>query len=115
MSDILRNDASHPAVHVQTRTRDEIERWLVHWLSETVGPDLACTIKPGEPFSNYGLDSLAAVMLSEQVSDWLGWTVPVLSVFDYPSPAELAEFLASSTIPNLATNPRPTSNATGHR
>jgi acyl carrier protein len=115
MNDILHNNADHPAVQVQTRTKEEIERWLVRWLSETVGPDLVRTIDPGEPFSSYGLDSLAAVMLSEQVSDWLGWTVPVLSVFDYPCPAELAAFLASPTTPNLATNPHPTPNATGHR
>jgi acyl-CoA synthetase (AMP-forming)/AMP-acid ligase II/acyl carrier protein len=88
----------------QMRTKEEIERWLVCWLSETLGRDLARSIDPGKQFFSYGIDSLAAVMLMERLSDWLGWTVQPETILDHPSPMELAAFLANATTPDLATD-----------
>jgi acyl carrier protein len=72
----------------------EIERWILHWLSDLVGPNVAPTIDPQEPFFTYGVDSLALVRLGAQLSEWLGETVSDEMMFDHPTPRELAEFLA---------------------
>ena len=105
LSDTPPANNPHSANRLQMRTKEEIEQWLVRWLAETVGRDLARSIDPGKPFFSYGIDSLAAVMLMERLSDWLGWTVQPETILDHASPVELAAFLANPTTPDLATDP----------
>jgi acyl carrier protein len=75
-------------------TASEIEGWILRWLSDLVGPNVANRIDPQAPFFAYGVDSLALVKLGAQLSEWLGKTVSNDMMFDHASPRELAEFLA---------------------
>src|SRR5262249_52899012 len=57
-------------VHLTSRTREEIQKWLVAHVSQRLAVE-AGQIDIHEPFSRYGLDSIAAVSLSGTLEKWL--------------------------------------------
>ena len=75
-------------------TAPEIERSILSWLSQTIGPNVAQTIDPESCFFDYGVDSLALVKLGAYLSELLGKTVSDDTILDHPTPRELAQFLA---------------------
>ncbi len=75
-------------------TAPEIERSIIGWLAEIVGPSVEQTVDPESSFFDYGVDSLALVKLGVYLSEQLGKTVSDDMIFDYPTPRKLAEFLA---------------------
>jgi acyl carrier protein len=75
-------------------TASEIERAILGWLSEVVGPSGAHAVDPESSFLDYGVDSLALVRLGAYLSEWLGRTVSDDMILDHQTPRELAEFLA---------------------
>ena len=79
----------------QKRERAEaIQAWLVEKLAQqlAIPPQ---EIDVGEPFAAYGLDSMAAVNLSTDISDWLGRSLAPTLAYDYPTIAALAQYLAA--------------------
>jgi len=52
-------------------------------------------IEPRRSFKELGFDSLAAVALCERLAALTGMEVPATAVFDHPTPAALAGFLAA--------------------
>jgi acyl carrier protein len=80
----------------------EIERRILLWLSDIVGPSFTQTIDPQVSFFAYGMDSLAMVALGAQLSELLGTTVSVDAIFDHATPRELAEFLAGPSPPEMS-------------
>jgi 4-hydroxyphenylalkanoate synthase len=79
-------------------TAPEIERSILGWLSEIVGPSVAQTVDPEASFFDYGVDSLAVVKLCAYLSERLGKTVSDDMILDHPTPRALAEFLADSPL-----------------
>ncbi len=53
-------------------------------------------IEPGKPFRDLGFDSLAAVEFRNRLSDVIGLPLPTTSIFDYPTPRELARHLRAA-------------------
>jgi acyl carrier protein len=82
-------------------TAPEIERSIVDWLSEIVGPGIAQTVDPESSFFDYGADSLALVKLGAYLGELFEKTVSVDMIFDHPTPRALAEFLADPSIGRL--------------
>ncbi|MGB7923762.1 MAG: aminotransferase class III-fold pyridoxal phosphate-dependent enzyme, partial [Pyrinomonadaceae bacterium] len=76
-----------------------IQDWLISELSERLGfsPD---EIDIREPFTSYGLSSREAVVLSGDLESWLGRQLPPTLVWDYPSIASLAQYLAGDASPS---------------
>ncbi len=72
-----------------------VQQWLQRYLAKKTGV-AAQSIDVDTPFAAYGLDSLAAVELSEQLGAWLGVQLDNSLAFDYPTPARMAEFVAAS-------------------
>ncbi|MEO1374971.1 MAG: acyl carrier protein [Cyanobacteria bacterium J06635_10] len=57
-------------------------------------------IKPSEidvtiPFDRYGLDSSAAVSMTGDLEDWLGYELDPTLIYDYPTIEALVEHLSS--------------------
>jgi acyl carrier protein len=82
-------------------TAPEIERSILGWLSEIVGPDAAQQVDPESSFFEYGADSLALVRLGVHLSQLFDKTVSVDMIFDHPTPRALADFLADPPIDRL--------------
>jgi len=80
----------------------EIERMILRWLSDIVGPKLAQSVDPQESFFAYGVDSLAMVNLGTQLSESLRRSVSVDMILDHSTPRELAEFLADPPLPGTS-------------
>jgi acyl-CoA synthetase (AMP-forming)/AMP-acid ligase II/acyl carrier protein len=76
-------------------TVEQIQNWLKDWLSRKLHIAIAA-IEVGTSFADYGLDSVLAVELAQNLQDWLHPT-PALTAtiaWDFPSIAALATSLA---------------------
>jgi amino acid adenylation domain-containing protein len=94
-------------VHVDTRslwqtgtlhephTEPVIQDWLVTHLARRLGipPD---RLDPHQPLLRYGLDSIVALELVADLEDWLGRSLPLTLIWDYPTIAAIAHYLATS-------------------
>jgi len=63
------------------KTRKAIENWLVSHIAEMldINPD---KLDSDTPFDDYGLDSVAAVGLTGDLADWLGYEVDATLLYD---------------------------------
>ncbi|MDF0730621.1 amino acid adenylation domain-containing protein, partial [Pseudomonas entomophila] len=71
----------------------EVEAWLRGRLAERIGvaPE---TLDADQPFEFYGLNSMAAVQLTESLASWLGRPVEPIVFWDHPTLARLSRFLS---------------------
>jgi acyl carrier protein len=90
----MNQDISEPLqdAHEQAVIKDAIAQWLIRYI-EGLG------IAPGEvnalaQLEDYGMDSLAAVELSGQLSTWLGCEIDAMLVYQYSTIDQLSEALA---------------------
>jgi acyl transferase domain-containing protein/acyl-CoA synthetase (AMP-forming)/AMP-acid ligase II/acyl carrier protein len=86
-------DAPDPIISLESAV---IATWIAVRLAQRLGLPVK-RIDPREPFSNYGLDSLAAVELSGALESWLGRRLSPTLVYDYPNVQALADYLAVAT------------------
>ncbi len=93
MSIHLSSDDGHVSATSRPVTAEQIQEWMVKLLAEhlQVSPD---TIDIAAPFESLGIDSLAAVGVTGELEDWLGRTVDPMTVYNYPSVEQMAEYLA---------------------
>lgn len=73
----------------------KLEIWMQQKIAELVNLS-ASRVSIDKDFSSYGLDSMGAVQLSGALEAYLGVSVPPGLVYDYPSIAQLAEYLLSN-------------------
>ncbi len=75
------------------RLAERVESWLLTWMVERAAIP-SHEVDRNKPFAEYGLDSLTAVELSQQLEDWLGVEVVPTVAWNYPTPATLSKYLA---------------------
>ena len=75
------------------RLSDRIECWLLDWLVQRAAIPQS-EVHRDNPFAEYGLDSLTAVEMSQELEDWLGVEVSPTVAWNYPTPATLSVYLA---------------------
>ena len=76
----------------QAKTAEAIQAWLVSHISERLKVDPQ-NIDVREPLVHYGLDSVQAVGLAEELGSWLACQLPPTLAYDYPSIESLARYL----------------------
>jgi acyl-CoA synthetase (AMP-forming)/AMP-acid ligase II/acyl carrier protein len=79
------------------RAAEQIEEWLLQWLVNRLSMD-ASTVSRDRPFAEFGVDSLTAVELSQELEDEFGVPLPAVVAWNYPTPAALARYLAEHTL-----------------
>jgi len=74
-----------------------VEEWLVERIARVVGQD-ASEVDVKTPFVRFGLDSMMAVKLGADLGAWTGRALPATVIWDYPTIAALARYVASAPI-----------------
>ncbi|MFD8433382.1 acyl carrier protein [Streptomyces sp. ARC32] len=72
----------------------QLQSWLTDRVAEYL-PDVTEPVDPHRLLGEYGLDSIAVVAFAADVEDQLGTVVDPTAIWDYPTIAQLAEFLAA--------------------
>jgi acyl carrier protein len=76
--------------------KETIQAWLVSYLSELL--EIAPTeIDVKVPFERYGLDSSAAIGLTGDLENFLGYEVEPTILYDYPTIEILSEQLVATS------------------
>lgn len=73
----------------------DLRSWIADRMAAAVGID-ARSVDVDEPVARYGLDSLMAVQIAEELSQRLGRDISATLFWDHPTIAELARELSSS-------------------
>ena len=77
----------------RSATGEAIQGWLTRRIAESIGSkpeDIDVTVS----FAYYGLDSVAALGISGDLSNWLGRKLSPTLTWDYPNIESLAAHLA---------------------
>jgi acyl carrier protein len=74
-------------------SEQEIQAWLIANVAQVVEMEPRL-IKIDEQLENYGMDSLQATHLSNDLQGWLGRQLSPTIVWDYPTIESLARYLA---------------------
>lgn len=82
----LKGDSQH--------TGESIQNWIVNLLAKEWKIP-ASLIAPSKPFADYGLDSVMAVNLAQELEDWLEYPLEATIVWNFPTIESLASHLAS--------------------
>ncbi len=86
----------NPSATELDRATERIEAWLLEWLVSRLGLDTA-EVERDRPFAEYGVDSLTAVEMSQELEDQFQVKLPPIVAWNYPTPAALAGYLARET------------------
>ncbi|MEX0641327.1 MAG: AMP-binding protein [Pirellulales bacterium] len=89
------------------RAAEKIETWLLEWLVARLGLDVA-DVARDRPFAEFGVDSLTAVELSQELEDEFKVPLPPIVAWNYPTPAALARYLAEQSL-GVGEKPEPVS------
>lgn len=68
----------------------DVKAWLVSYLSQLLEID-PNEISPTADFDRYGLDSSAAIGLTSDFGNWLGFELDPTLTYDYPTVESLAQ------------------------
>jgi acyl carrier protein len=74
-------------------TEHDIRDWCIAYLTKTLD-DPAITVGPEANFAELGLDSASSAYFIVELEEWLGAELTPELVFEYPTIAALAHFIA---------------------
>jgi len=87
-----------PATPIEIdRAAERIEAWMLGWLVNRLSMDSA-DVARDRPFAEYGVDSLTAVELSQELEDQFKVPLPAIVAWNYPTPATLARYIAEQSL-----------------
>lgn len=81
-------------------TREDIQRWLVEYLSTKLEVDVE-KIDTTLMFDRYGLDSITMTSLAAELGERIGRELDPSLAYDHPTIDALAEHLSRRTHPGL--------------
>jgi acyl carrier protein len=74
--------------------KEEIEAWLISKIAQKVSINPR-RVERHQPFSSFGIDSIAAVSLVGDMEEWTGCRLSPTLMYDYPNIEALASHLAT--------------------
>ncbi|GAB6041228.1 long-chain-fatty-acid--CoA ligase [Endothiovibrio diazotrophicus] len=86
--------AAQPAVF----SVGEIQEWLIRWLLDNLDVERE-EIQLRRSFVEYGLTSILAVKLTDELAGWLGHTLPATTTWSYSSVESLSAYLCGKFAP----------------
>lgn len=89
------------------RAAEQVEAWLLNWLVNRLNMDPADANRD-RPFAEYGVDSLTAVELSQELEDQFEVPLPAIVAWNYPTPGTLARYIAEQSLGVTEASPQPT-------
>lgn len=73
-------------------TRDQVRQWLVDAIAELLGMPPG-DIDTRQTYARYGLDSSAAIGMTDNLGSWIGVELDATLFYDYPTIEALCEHL----------------------
>ncbi|HIK08370.1 MAG TPA: AMP-binding protein [Trichormus sp. M33_DOE_039] len=82
-------------------TSSEIQTWLKNWIAQKLRQPIS-TIDVNKAFADYGMDSVTAVELTQDLQDWLQISPPldVTIAWNFPTITALAKYLGEVSTDN---------------
>ena len=80
------------ASSVSSKSVIEIQEWIVAYLAELLEVD-SDAVDVKIPFDRYGLDSSAAIGMTGELENWLGYSIDPTLIYDYPTIESFAQHL----------------------
>ena len=102
-----------PSTSKQVSAR-EIQQWIVYWLSQKLKLEF-WSIDPQGTLAAYGLDSLIAVELADSLGAWLGYTLDVTLLWNFPTIEALANHLSTLTSSDIGSKEISSTEPTQHQ
>ena len=76
----------------KTKTVVDIQEWLVNYMSDFLEIETTA-IDPTRSFDEYALNSSAAIYLTGELEEWLGYELEPTLLYEYSTIAELSHHL----------------------
>ena len=92
LSDLLSERTNAVESLEKEKTAKAVQDWIVTYLADLMEVDPE-EVEVSIPFDSYGLDSSAAIGLTGDLEDWLGFEVDPTAVYDYPTIESLSKHL----------------------
>lgn len=86
-------------------TYTEIEAWLIDNLALQIGI-ASSELDPTKPLTDYGIDSLMALLLAGDLEEWLDLQISPTVAWDYKTVRDLATYI-SNLLERAAAMPSP--------
>jgi acyl carrier protein len=80
---------------VITRTSAEIKNWIVNYVVQLLGLE-DNNISSDSYFDQLGLDSLTVVVMTEELSQWLGYDIEPKNAYEYPTIDKFSSHIAET-------------------
>ena len=87
-------------------TADVIQEWIGKWLSKQLKLSLQA-INPSKSFTDYGMDSVVAVELAQDLGEWLHQPLDATVAWNFPTIKALSAHLATKSISSLVVGVEP--------
>lgn len=91
---VISDQAPHETPHSNLKTTASIQQWLIDWLSQKLKQPKSA-IDPRKAFADYGIDSVIAVELAQDLQEWLNYprAIEATIAWNFPTIEALSNYL----------------------
>ena len=93
MSEFSHSNSGKESLQKNPSAAAEIKAWLISHLAQLVKIDPE-EVDVNIPFNRYGLDSSAAIGMTGDLGEWLGYQLEPTIIYNYPTIEALVEYLS---------------------
>lgn len=90
----MRPEHSQATAADRRPTESDIRDWCTAYLAKSLKLS-AELIDPNKKFARFGIDSASSVFFLMDLEEWLAIELPADIIFEYPTIAQLARYIAS--------------------